>query len=47
MFEADCLRLLLSGALPGAWRPMELAIDGHRSSDRALTWGRRLTLLLQ
>src|SRR5262245_38127489 len=47
MFEADGLCWLLSGTLPGAWRPVELAIDGHRASDRALTRGRRLTLLLQ
>src|SRR5688500_12153867 len=42
---ADGLRLLVLGALPRPWCPVELAVDGHRSSHCRLT-GRRLVPLL-
>jgi hypothetical protein len=45
MCEADRVRLIISGTLPGAWRSVELAIDGHRSPHRSRTRGRPLALL--
>src|SRR5215470_3939143 len=36
MFQADRGRVLLSGTPPGAWRPVELAINGHGAPPRAL-----------
>src|SRR5215831_3123311 len=47
MFEADRGRVLLAGTPPGAWRSVELAIDGHGASHRALARQRLGPLLAQ
>ena len=45
MFDADRVGLIISGTCPRAWRPVELAIDGHGSPHRSLTRGWLLALL--